>query len=425
MAQALLAAVRDRVSLVRALLDSDAIPMVVLEEELARTAPEAPLLRHPVPLLDLTARLPPHLCSALVAVPVRADTMTGTVDVALADASDVHAAEEIGFYLSAPVRVVRSPLGALESAIAQVKRESSNPPPSGPISVPPPSPVRPVTHTPPWGSPAYVSRAEEHPPTVSERPMPLIPKSHSERIPDGAAERSAARSTPGADIPIPLSRRLTPGAGLVALARAAQELDDEEEPVVELRRSKPASKHPNVLAAEHPPEPPPAPPTDTRVVTQPLTPSLKDVLREMAKVTARDPLMELVLLGVRPAAHKCALFAAKKDVYVGWMCTSDFGDRDLLAQVQIDSRRPSLLATTAAVGSYMGPIQRTETHAPLARFIPAHQPKVLGVTIKAAGRPAVILIAHDVAEPLIAMPVMMEVARVAGEVLERILRAKR
>ena len=87
LANALLASVRDRVSLVRALLSTEAIGISRLEEELALTAPEAPLQRHPVPVLELLARLPPELCESLLAVPVRSDPRTGTVDVALADAT--------------------------------------------------------------------------------------------------------------------------------------------------------------------------------------------------------------------------------------------------------------------------------------------------------------------------------------------------
>ncbi len=488
MADALLASVRDRVSLVRALLSTQAIAPLRLEEELARTAPDAPLLRHPVPVLDLVERLPPHLCSALVAVPVRADAMTGTIDVAVADANDTHAAEEIAFYLSAPVRVVRSPLGAIESAIDQAKharhvRQQSSAPPSrgtSPISVPPPSPVRPVAKTPPWGSPAFVSPAAEVEPP-SERPLPLIAKTASERASDAArlratTARSEAMATPGADIPVPLLRRLTPGAGLVALARAAQELDEEDDPVVELRRPKPSSMPPEVIAIEKVPSPsvllpppaakvtkvglvaPAAPvphagvpvaslvaspvvspvaslavatldPTrglsgEDRSITQPSTP-LNQLLREMAKVTARDPLLELVLIAVRPSAHKAALFAVKKDAYVGWMCTSDFGDRHQLALLQIDARKASFLSTTAAAGTYMGPLPRNDVHAPLTKFIKSREPEILGVAIKAAGRPVVLLIAHEVPEPLKAMTVLSEVARIAGESLERIVRAKR
>jgi hypothetical protein len=473
MAQALLASVRDRVSLVRALLATGAIAPTRLEEELARTAPDEPVLRHPVPVLDLVERLPPHLCSALVAVPVRADAMTGTIDVAVADASDTHAAEEIAFYLSAPVRVLRSPLGALESAIDQVKhareaKQSSMPPTPGPISVPPPSPVRPVMRTPPWGSPAFSSPAAEavEPP---ERPLPLVSRTATMRLAVANGVGKPADEAPkvteahAADIPVPLLRRLTPGAGLVALARAAQELDEEEDPVVELRNPKPSSLPPHVLANQTAPVAPPplepplpaekpvekAPPrslpevqaaatralpavesamrslyAEDRSITQPTT-TLNQLLREMTKVTARDPLMELVLIAVRPVAHKSALFAVKKDTFAGFMCTDDFGDRHQLTQVQIDARKPSLLSTTAAAGTYMGPLPRNDVHAPLAKFIKSREPEILGVAIKAAGRPALLLIAHEIVEPLKTMSVLTEVARIAGEQLEKIVRAKR
>jgi hypothetical protein len=73
----------------------------------------------------------------------------------------------------------------------------------------------------------------------------------------------------------------------------------------------------------------------------------------------------------------------------------------------------------------MGPMPRNVQHTPLAKFIRSQEPEVLGAAIKAAGRPAVLLIAHEVGEPLKVMNVLTEVARIAGEALERILRAKR
>jgi hypothetical protein len=403
MAQALLASVRDRICLVRALLATDAIDPSRLEEELARTAPDAPLQQYPTAVQELVERLPPHLCGALLALPVRRDPMTGTVDVALADAYDTHAAEEIAFYLDAPVRVVRSPLGAMEAAIMLARRQSSNPPSSGPISVPPPSPVRPMAHTPPWGSPILVAGAHAHvderPAAVSERPIPLVPRTPSEQVP------------PNGDIPIPLYRRLTPGAGLVALSRAAVE-DDDEDPVVELRRTKPPSRAPSQAA-------PPVSTTPLPAAT------LHQLLREMTKATARDPLMELVLVALRPFAGKAALFAVKKDAYVGWMCTPEFGDRGRLGAVRIEAHVASIFSTLATVGTYVGPLLRNDAHAPLFGFVRSQRPEIIGASIKAAGKPAVIVLAHDVAEPPRAMNALTDVARVAGESLERILRAKR
>ncbi len=394
LANALVASVRERVSLVRALLKTNAITMVRLEEELERAAPrDAPFQKQPVPLTELMERLPPHLCDALVAIPVESQSDAGAIDVAVADATDAHAAQEIGFFLESPVRLIRAPLGAIEAIIAQVRREASSPPSSGRVSVPPPSPVRPVAHTPPWGSPAL--------------------------------QQTDADDTGQRESPIPLSRRLTPGAGLRALARAARELDDNEEPVVELRRTKSSAAPPTVIRARAEDDERERPPGDEHTAaTRPSTP-LSHVLREMTKVTARDPLMELVLMAVRPVAAKSALFAIKKESFTGLMCTSAFGEREALAAVKIDAKQSSLLSTTATVGTYVGPMPRSAAHAPLAPFINETKPKVLGVSIKAAGRPAMLLIAHDVPEPLRAMTVFSEVAQAAGEALERILRARR
>ncbi|HEY2512723.1 MAG TPA: hypothetical protein VGI39_17775 [Polyangiaceae bacterium] len=434
MAQALLAAVRDRVCLARALLTTEAIEPERLEEELARTAPDAPLQQHPAAVLDLVERLPPRLCESLLALPVRRDPLTGTVDVALADAADTHAADEISFYLDAPVRVVRAPLGAIEAAIVLARRQSSYPPGSGPISVPPPSPVRPMEHTPPWGTPIVMVGLDGvddgTSATLSERAIPLVPKSPSEKAPSAG------------EIPIPLSRRVsssmspaaqpaaTPGAGLVALARAAQALEDEEEPVVELRRTK--SSVPAMAAVEveaHRPAAvsvPSAAPQDNydKYPTLPATP-LNQLLREMGRATARDPLMELVLLAIRPVAYKTALFAVKKDCYAGFLCSPEFGDRAQLSTVRIDIHAPSLLSTLATVGTYMGPLLKNEAHTQLFKFIKSQRPEVIGAAIKAAGKPAVLVIAHEVPEPVRAMNTLTEVTRVAGESLEKILRAKR
>ena len=443
---------------VRALLKTEAIAILRLEEELARTAPDAPLLRHPVPVLDLIARLPPHLCAALVAVPVRADALTGTVNVAVADASDTHAAEEIGFYLSAPVRLLRSPLGAIESAIDQARlaREavgSSIPPSIGPISVPPPSPVRPMSHTPPWGSPAFVRppEPEEASATGSELPMPLIPKTASKRVPDAAAEPSDAPPGPDGDVAVPLLRRLTPGAGLLALARAAQELDDEEDPVVELRRPK-SSKPPEVVPFELLPRggetagAAPMAEEEPKLISLP-APAIEN--RRHAWFRRRGPNHHAALDAAEPApprndesdgARSADGARPHRRPPDGPQERALRGEEGRLRRldVHVRFRRPAPpragsdrraqtepLSTTAAAGTYMGPLPRNETHAPLARFIKAQEPEILGVAIKAAGRPAVLLIAHEVGEPLKAMTILTEVARIAGETLERILRSKR
>lgn len=111
-AEALFVSVSRGVPLVQALTDSGAVAPEVLARYLARA--EAPVLRQVTPVPELVERLPDGLCARLFAVPVRRDAITGTVDVAVADALDAHPAAEIGHHLGAPVRVIRAPVAAIE-----------------------------------------------------------------------------------------------------------------------------------------------------------------------------------------------------------------------------------------------------------------------------------------------------------------------
>ena len=407
LAEALFCSVREKVSLVRALVTTQAIAPTRLEEELARANPDTPLQKHPVPVQDLLDKLPPHLCEAFVALPVRRDPRTGTIDVALADPHDAHAAEEFSFFLGAPVRKVRSPLTAIELALARVRSVermravatgSSSPPANGASS------SASVWRASAWDvDPAVEPHRAAFSSSMSERPVPQHDSVRPPMASDGLG-----------DIPIPLSRRAPARDGqeeeeafAMPLTRArAPEASDADDPVVELRRIK--SPAPGVHTFE---------PTSSGASST----ALNQLLREMGKITSRDPLMELVLIATRPVAHKCALFAVKKDAYVGWMCTADFGDRAELAKVSIPMRVPSFLAAAATVGQYVGPLLRNAQHEPFLPFMRSPRPDVVAIAIRAAARPAVILVAHEVGDQIKAMPFLHDIARAAGDALEKIV----
>lgn len=133
-AEALFASVAGGMPLVQALTEAGAVTGEVLDRYLARS--DAPLLRHVVPVADLVARLPPGLCARLLAIPVRHDAITGTVDVVVADCTDPHPGREISFHLDAPVRLVRAPLAAIEEALRGM-RSRSHPPGSRVVSARP------------------------------------------------------------------------------------------------------------------------------------------------------------------------------------------------------------------------------------------------------------------------------------------------
>ncbi|MEO6417940.1 MAG: hypothetical protein ABIP39_00935, partial [Polyangiaceae bacterium] len=100
LARALFAVATEGIPLPRALIALGAVDAERLEEELART--DVPLVRHVVPVADLFEALPAGLCSRLLALPIRRDALTGTIDVAVVDPRDPHAAREIAHILKAP-----------------------------------------------------------------------------------------------------------------------------------------------------------------------------------------------------------------------------------------------------------------------------------------------------------------------------------
>src|ERR1700722_10839628 len=94
LAQALLVSATRGTSLVRALLATRAIDAMRLEQQLERG--DAPTMRHVTPVMSLVQHLPPGLCERLLALPVRRDPRTGTIDMAGGEGRDRHPAEGAG-----------------------------------------------------------------------------------------------------------------------------------------------------------------------------------------------------------------------------------------------------------------------------------------------------------------------------------------
>ena len=124
-ADALYASVKGGVPLLAALVDAGAATSEVLGRYLART--DVPFLRQVAPVLELVDRLPPGLCARLLALPVRQDAITGTVDVCVAHPADPHTANELAFHLGAPVRVVRASVVAIEEALYRLRLRADGP----------------------------------------------------------------------------------------------------------------------------------------------------------------------------------------------------------------------------------------------------------------------------------------------------------
>jgi hypothetical protein len=389
LAHALLVSATRGTSLVRALLTTQAIDTMRLEQALERS--DAPYMRHVAPIAALVQRLPEGLCERLLALPVRCDSRTGTVDVAVVDARDPHSVEEIAHWLDAPVRTVRTSLASMEAALRRMT-EPADPgirslaPPMGV----PPSSAPPRTTTPTYGSPAF-----------------------------------DATLGVGQEIPIPLSRRSQPAAPLVELGPPAIERDarGDEDPVLDLRRRK------SVVPSEAAPR---SSPHTARGPFSPSAshPSLEDadpVLDAIRGASDRDRILELLVVGVRSVAQRVAVLAVRRDAIVGWTCTPDFGDSAEFRAVRLSvSARTVLSDTLKHDGVTLARLPRDAAHAPLLAAITAPPPgEVALVAVHAAGKPVAVVLADELGEVLTATERMQELARAAGEALVRLLRERR
>lgn len=479
-ADALFVSVTSGVPLVQALTDAGALTPEMLSRYLARS--EAPYLRQVVPLPELVDKLPPGLCQRLFAIPVRRDAITGTVDVVVADTTDLHPAKEIAFHLQAPVRVVRSSVIAIEEALRKMRRPPSLPPPSRPepssrrgppsVRVPKPAlaptfdaqPLSPRDTLPP--SPGSVtnpgvfldsealrpSRIPEAPPMrmSSPPPGPVIPRRNRDTPPWGtpvhASDSEAKESAPppsklGSEIPIPLTRRtfsverggtqrppppVDPSTS--GLGEGIPVAPEALRAVVELRPEDYRS------AAQPPPElrhhvsfipgPSPSGPYAAYAPQLPYA-DVGSIVAAIRTAGARDEVLELVLTGARMVAFKVALFVVKRDGYLGWACTPEFGDRAALQSVLVPMGAPSIFEEAIQEGIYLGPIRHDEVHVGLLMVMRSATRDVAVVPIRVSGKTAVLIVADELGDTMLATRRLEELARAAGEAFARIVRMRR
>ncbi len=376
LAKALLVSATRGTSLVRALLTSRAIDAPRLEQQLDRG--EAPYMRHVAPVMSLVQQLPPGLCERLLALPVRRDPRTGTVDVAVVDARDPHPVQEVAHWLRAPVRMVRTSLAAMDAALRRLdeKSEPGVRALAAPIWVPTPGEPIDLAKTPAYG-------------------LPAVEETKTREI-----ERE-----PEEDIPIPLKRRSSfAPTTVVDLAPPVFEKEPQSdgEPVLDLRKRK----------SSNPPE-------------QPLLPT--SAIERIRAAEDRDLILELVVEGVRSVAPRVAVFAVRKDSLIGWTCSPEMADRTELRSSRFTpGPETALHGVLASDGATFVRIPKDALHAPLLGGLSrAPAGEVALVTIRVESRPVALVMADGFIEELAVAARLDEVAQAASEALARLLRDRR
>jgi class 3 adenylate cyclase len=148
------------------------------------------------------------------------------------------------------------------------------------------------------------------------------------------------------------------------------------------------------------------------------------VLEALTQTSSRDEVVRLALRGLRLVARRLAVFAVRRDGFLGWACNVSFGDPDAFRELLILQELPSILATAAAASMYLGPIPQTPPHEGLLRIMERSSSDVAAISVRVGGRAAMILVADDLEDTLMGTRWMEELARAIGEALSRLLAVK-
>jgi hypothetical protein len=385
--QALLIAATRGTSLVRALLAIRAVDPLRLEQQLERG--DAPYMRHVAPVMALVQNLPPGLCERLLALPVRRDPRTGTIDVAVVDARDPHPVEEVAHWLAAPVRMVRTSLASMDGALRRLhgKPEQGLRTLAPPIWVPSASASYDATGTPDYGSVVFDEDALDDPTALEAVDFPA-----------GAP-----------NIPFALTRKSLAPVSIVELGEPAIERSaaHETDPVLDLRRRKSTPLAPNA------PSPPFA--------------EVTSVLEAIRDANDRDSILELLVVGTRTVARKVAVLAVRRDALVGWTCSPELGDRNALRATRVSPGMSDVFAhALAADTAHLARIPKDAAHAPLLSVMnAAPSAEVALVAVRVEGKAVALVLADELGDALLATRRMEELAQTAGEALARLLRERR
>ncbi len=386
--QALVDAISRGVPFVAAFAGRGPVEAQLVERELARAPVPTIHTVHGIP--ELVASLPRGMCSRLLAVPVRRDPRTGTVDVAAADPLQTHIAAEFVFQLGAPVRVLRAPLAEVRAALELLE--------PGPI---PPERVvlddEPDDRTPAFGS-AAVS------------------------VPDSAsrARVSAASEPPNAHPsapPIPLVRRslppprwsrkgTNPGVGKDRLpVLELPEQDEAGQPVIGLFRSK-------------------VPPPPVEEAPASGEAELGLALMEVAAAETPDAVVDRLIAAMLPVADRVVVLAARSDGFGGRAASRSVGDPERVRALRVAAGVQGAIEAAVQMGYYLGRLDAAGEGA-LATLLGLGQGEAYVVPVVVSGRPALVLAAAGMESAFSASRRADQLAHAAAEALEHIVRARK
>lgn len=368
-----------KVPATRVLVDRGVITERLLEEEIARFS--GPALRQIAPAVEWARKFPPAMFRALGAVPIRFDAQTQTLEVAAIDPSDAHLITEFSFHAGVPVRAMRGTVSAIEEAIRRVEL------------------------------------GDEMHPTRDRRRTPAFPH---------GAPRSS-NPPPGDEVPIPLVRRVVDGPKALLRDEPKLALESDPPPRAVSFPSEPPmrlSSSPGPVGAVAGSVRPWLPPSDTFArgfeAVDP-SPSIEVLVERVQSARSREAVVEATLTAMASVARRVGVLAIKKEGYYGLRCNRALGDPAIFRQIVVAADTPTIFATATATGHYLGPVPSTPAHRSVLRAVGIASSDVAVWVCKVAHKPAMLLLADDLDDPMRGTRTLEQIALATGEALTRLL----
>lgn len=349
--------------------------MARVEQELSRSEMPSVLTVRASP--ELFLRLPAGMCKRLMAVPVHVDPRSGRIDVAAVEPLDPHVAQEFGYHLGQPIRILQASREAVQGALDRLQQRTK-------VSALPPEKAASSL-----GSDAPIPLVKAEPSARSDAPIPLVRRSMvPARAPSAVPPRSNA---PGA----------VPEAEGVALSW----------------RSKPPPKD---LVANVSTQ------ADARLKASLAPPAVAlPTPRERLEAAASpDDVLAVLRDGLAPAAS--IVFAVKNASFDGRVASRAVEERAAVKQISLLSHQPSVLETALKSGFYLGPIPNTPNHRELRDALPLDSVNEVYVTVvSVSDRPSLVWLVAGFEQSLDLTRRADELAMLAGRALTRIVRDRK
>jgi hypothetical protein len=310
---------------------------------------DVPSLEMVRPQPELVAALPEGLCERLGALPVRQDPRSGRIDVAVLDPLDPHVMRELEFHFDAPVRVLHARFEAFDAALKL--------------------------------SPAGGPRAPSGP------PLPLVRRAQS--VPDLVVPRAESEKRPS----------ITP--------------PDEDEPVLNLSRSKPRHTAP-------------IPPPVLEAPAEAPRPAVAASLEELAKAHNPDEVVTALVHGLGPAP--VMILAVRGQAYEGRAGSAQL-DAQAVRRVRLAAGVPSVAETAVRQGYYLGTLPLTAVHVAIREVLGGDAEGEVYVTqVSVSNRPSLVVLmalTRALGGSVEATRRADELCRAAGQALESIVVSKK